>query len=337
MKEALFYQKLPNQKVRCELCPHNCTIGEGKVGICGVRENRDGILYSLVYEKVVASHIDPIEKKPFFHFLPGSYSFSIATVGCNFRCLYCQNWEISQMPKEFHNIAGQNMSAEEVVTEALANECQSISYTYTEPTIFFEFAYDCAKLAKERGVKNNFVTNGYINSAPLEFITPYLDAANVDLKSFREEFYQKICGARLKPVLDTLKLMKKLNIWIEVTTLLIPGLNDSEEEISNIVDFIINELGSDVPWHVSAFFPHYKMLDRPPTSAEALINARKIGVEKGLKYVYTGNIPIPGAEDTFCPKCRKALIMRSGFSVLENKIKANKCSYCGQVISGVWA
>ncbi|MGB9612607.1 MAG: AmmeMemoRadiSam system radical SAM enzyme [Candidatus Margulisiibacteriota bacterium] len=336
MKEALFYRKLEGGKVRCELCPHNCAIALGKRGICGVRENHQGVLYSLVYGKVVSAHVDPIEKKPFFHFLPGSYSYSISTVGCNFRCLFCQNWEISQMPREYHQIVGQNMTPEEVVAEALENTCQSISYTYTEPTIFFEFAYDCAKLAQSKGLKNNFVTNGYTNLPAIEMIAPYLDAANVDLKSFREEYYLKICGGRLAPVLETLKFMRKLNIWVEVTTLVIPGLNDSKEELKDIANFIKNELGDDVPWHISAFYPHYKMLDRPPTPAQTLVKAREIGIGVGLKYVYTGNIPIPGAEDTYCPACHKPLIVRSGFSVLENKVKDGKCSYCGVEVSGVW-
>ena len=336
MKEALFYQKLENQKVKCGLCPHNCLIAEGKRGICGVRENRGGLLYSLVYGKIVASHIDPIEKKPLFHFLPGSLSYSIATVGCNFRCDFCQNWEISQMPREQHIIAGEDVSPEEIVLDALKSNCQSISYTYTEPTIFFEFAYDTSKLASEKGLKNVFVTNGFINPEPLELISPYLHAANVDLKSFQEDFYKKICGARLAPVLETLKLMKKLNIWVEVTTLVIPGRNDSKEELTQIASFIKNELSPDTPWHVSAFFPHYKMADHPRTPAEKLEMARDIGLKAGLKYVYSGNIPIRGAEDTYCPKCKKSLIERAGFQILKNVLKNGQCVFCGEKISGIW-
>lgn len=336
MKEALFYQKLVEQKVKCELCPHYCVIADGKRGVCGVRENRGGTLYSLVYGKVIASHVDPIEKKPLFHFLPGSYSYSISTVGCNFRCDFCQNWEISQAPKKYPEIAGVEMTPEGVVSAALKEKCKSISYTYTEPTIFFEFAYDCSKLAHEKGLKNNFITNGFMNAPVVEMIAPYLDAANVDLKSFREDYYRKICGGRLAPVLETLKLMRKLNIWVEVTTLVIPGLNDSKEELAEIANFIKDELGADVPWHVSAFFPNYKMLDRPPTPAETLIMAREIGLKTGLKYVYAGNVPIPGAEDTYCGKCKNPIIVRSGFSVLKNKIRNGKCSICGEGVSGVW-
>jgi pyruvate formate lyase activating enzyme len=336
MKEALFYKKAGDQKVKCELCPHFCNIAEGKVGVCGVRKNQAGTLYSLVYGKVVSSHVDPIEKKPLFHFLPGSYAYSISTAGCNFRCDFCQNWEISQMPRDQHVILGEDTTPEEVVAAALENDCRSISYTYTEPTIYFEFAYDCAKLAHEKGLKNNFVTNGYMNPPVVEMIAPYLDAANVDLKSFREEYYRKICGGKLQPVLETIKLMRKLKIWIELTTLIIPGLNDSNEELTEIANFIKNELGNDVPWHVSAFHPTYKMLDRPRTPAETLIRAREIGFKAGLKYVYAGNIPIPGAEDTFCGNCKKLLIQRSFFSVLKDNVKEGRCFNCGEAVSGVW-
>jgi len=336
MKEALLYKKLADKKVKCELCPHFCLIADGKRGICGVRENKDGILYSLVYGKIVSSYADPIEKKPLFHSLPGSLSYSIATVGCNLRCLFCQNWEISQMPREKHVIVGEDKTPDEIVSAALKENCQSIAYTYTEPTIFFEFAYDCSKLAREKGLKNIFVTNGFMTAEALNMISPYLDAANVDLKSFREDFYRRISGARLAPVLDTLKLMKKLNIWVEVTTLLIPGLNDSKSELAEIADFIKNELGEGTPWHVSAFFPAYKMTDRPPTPAETLKIAREIGLKAGLKYVYSGNLPIAGAENTYCGKCKKILIERSGFQVVSNHIKNGACPFCGEKVSGVW-
>lgn len=290
IKEALFYRRIGDKKVKCELCPHLCAIAEGRRGICGVRENKDGILYSLVYGKIISSAVDPIEKKPLLHFLPGSFSYSIATAGCNLRCAFCQNREISQMPREQKIILGEDRRPEEIVEAALKHDCRSISYTYTEPTIFFEFAYDTARLARSKGLKNIFVTNGFINPAPLKEIAPYLDAANVDLKSFKDEYYRKICGARLEPVLDTLRLMKKLDIWIEITTLIIPELNDSTEELKEIASFIKNELGAGVPWHVSAFHPCYKMLDRPPTPKETIIRARDIGLKAGLKFVHPGNI-----------------------------------------------
>jgi len=336
VKEAFLYKKLADKKVKCELCPHFCLIVDGKRGICGVRENQDGVLCSLVYGKIVSSYADPIEKKPLFHFLPGSFSYSIATAGCNFRCLFCQNWEISQMPREQRIIIGEEKTPDEIVSAALKENCQSIAYTYTEPTIFFEFAYDCSKLAREKGLKNVFVTNGFMTAEALNMISPYLDAANVDLKSFREDFYRHISGARLAPVLETLKLVKKLNIWVEVTTLLIPGLNDSKSELAEIANFIKNELGEETPWHVSAFFPAYKMTDRPPTPAATLEIARQIGLEAGLKYVYAGNLPIEEAENTYCGKCKKLLIERRGFQVIKNYLKNGACPYCGERISGVW-
>jgi len=309
-------------------------IAEGKRGICGVRENQGGKLYSLVYGKVISSAVDPIEKKPLFHFLPGSRSYSIATVGCNLRCDFCQNWQISQVGKGL--VAGEETSPEEIVAAALDSKCQSISYTYTEPTIYFEFAYDCAKLARAKGLKNIFVTNGFTTAAPIEMIAPYLDAANVDLKSFRDDYYRKYCGARLEPVLAAIKLYRKLNIWLELTTLIIPGLNDSDQELNEIAEWIKKELGAAVPWHVSAFRPTYKMLDRPPTPAETLVRAREIGLKAGLKYVYAGNLPLPGAEDTLCGNCKKAIISRSYFSVTKNNVKNRKCGFCGEKVSGVF-
>jgi len=347
MKEALFFTRVPSTelrasqgqvaRVKCELCPHNCLIADGKRGICGVRENRAGTLYSLVYGQVASAAVDPIEKKPLFHFLPGSASYSIATVGCNFSCAFCQNWQISMMPRDEKQVLGEETAPEQVVKAALDSNCRSISYTYTEPTIYFEFAYDCAVQARQNGLKNIFVTNGFMNPPVVEKIAPYLDAANIDLKSFRDEYYRKICGGQLTPVLNTIKQMKKMGIWIELTTLIIPGLNDSVEELTDIANFIKNEVGADVPWHVSAFRPTYKMLDRPATPAKTLQKAREIGFRSGLRYVYAGNLPIPGAEDTICPKCKKALIARAGFSVMGDKVEGGKCFNCGGKIAGVWS
>jgi len=334
LKEASFYETEGDGSVRCRLCPHSCRIRDGAVGICGVRKNTGGKLYSLVYGKAVAAHIDPIEKKPFFHFLPGSRAFSIATVGCNFRCSFCQNYSISQISKG-DRIEGDDLPPEEVVSSALRYNCSSISYTYTEPTIFYEYAYDSAKLAKDKGIHNNFVTNGFISREPLEEINPYLDAANVDLKSFSDKTYRSIIGGRLGPVLDTLRLMKELGIWVEVTTLVIPGINDSDEELRDIASFIL-ELGPETPWHVSRFYPTYNMTDRPPTPVESLRRAREIGFEVGLRYVYGGNVPGEESENTFCYNCGKLLIARYGFSVLENDItEDSKCPRCGAVIDGV--
>jgi len=336
LKEAMFYEKLEDKMVNCNLCSHRCRkIADSKRGICGVRENRDGKLYSLVYGKAVARSIDPIEKKPLFNFLPGSRSYSIATVGCNFRCENCQNYDISQMPQERGTIVGQDVSPEEIVSAAKRNNCESIAYTYTEPTIFFEYAYDTAKHAKKEGIKNVFVTNGYITPEALKQISPYLDAANIDLKSFSDEFYRKRCGARLQPVLDSIRLYKSLGIWTEITTLIIPTLNDSEEELKKIAEFI-SEVGKDTPWHISQFHPTYKLIDLPRTPVTTLRKAREIGLEAGLKYVYEGNVPGEDGESTYCPNCGKTLIHRFGYHIKENKIKNSTCTYCGAEIDGLY-
>ena len=334
MKEAMFYKKIDEKSVRCNLCSHNCVITESKRGICGVRENKEGVLYTLVYGKAVAQAVDPIEKKPLFHFYPGSRAYSVATVGCNFRCLNCQNADISQMPREYGRIIGEEVSPEEIVEQAKRYNCRIIAYTYTEPTIFFEYAYETAKIASREGMKNVFVTNGYITEDALREIAPYLDAANVDLKSFSDDFYRKVCGARLQPVLDSIKLHKELGIWIEVTTLIIPTLNDSEEELRKIAEFLRN-VSEDIPWHISRFYPAYRLSDLQPTSVEILCTARKIGLETGLKYVYKGNVPGEG-EDTYCHSCGRLLIHRYGYKILSNEIKDSKCPYCGAEIAGVW-
>ena len=336
MREAMFYEKLEDNVVKCNLCSHRCPrIADKKRGICGVRENRNGKLYSLVYGRVVARNIDPIEKKPLFHFLPGSQSYSIATVGCNFRCGNCQNFDISQMPKEYGSIIGQDMSPEEVVMAAKLSNCQSIAYTYSEPTIFFEYAYDTAKLANKEGLKNVFVTNGYITPEALQTIAPYLDAANIDLKSFSDDFYRKNCGARLQPVLDSIRLHKKLEIWTEITTLIIPSLNDTEEELRKIAEFIKEEVGEETPWHITQFHPTYKLIDLPRTPVTILRRAREIGLETGLRYVYEGNVPGETGENTYCHNCQKILIRRFGYQILENKIKDSTCSYCEAKIDGI--
>ena len=335
MKEARFYEKLENNKVQCHLCRHNCIINEGKFGICGVRKNEKGVLYTLVYDYPVAIHVDPIEKKPLYHFLPGSRALSIATVGCNFRCKFCQNYDISQAPRE-GEIFGETVPRETVVALAERYRCESISYTYTEPTIFYEYAYDIAVLAKSKGIKNNFVTNGYIEEEPLREIAPYLDAANIDLKSFRKDFYAKIVGARLDQVLESIKLYFKLGIWIELTTLIIPGYNDTEEELRDIARFIKSELAEYVPWHVSRFYPHYKMSYIPPTPVKKVLRAREIGLEEGLLYVYTGNIPGDEGSDTYCPSCKRAVIKREGFWVVENRAKGGVCEYCGAQVHGIF-
>ncbi len=336
MKEAMFYKRSIDNKVNCFLCNHRCIINDGKRGICGVRENNNGTLYSLVYGKAIASHIDPIEKKPLNHFLPGSLSYSIATVGCNFRCMFCQNWDISQRPKEYGRIEGKSLSPDEIVENALMGKCNSISYTYTEPTIFFEYAYDTGKLARRRGLRNVFVTNGFMTEDAIDIVKRFLDAANIDLKAFTERFYRDMCGAHLEPVLRSIKKMKKLGIWIEITTLIIPKVNDSDDELKGIAEFIANEVGIDTPWHVSRFHPDYKYTDSYSTPIETLHRAKKIGVESGLRYIYVGNVPGDHNENTYCPECGELLIERSLFYVSKNKIKNDRCPKCNAKIGGIW-
>lgn len=335
MHEASFYVKLEDKKVHCGLCKHHCTISDGARGICGVRVNNDGLLYTLVYGMPCSTHVDPIEKKPLFHFFPGSKAFSIATVGCNFRCKHCQNHEISQMPPDAQCLMGERMEPDEVVDMAIKTGCRSIAYTYTEPTIFYEYAFDIAKLAKEKGIFNNFVTNGYIEEAPLTALSPYLDGANIDLKGFSEGFYKKVCFADLSKVLETIRMHKRLGIWIELTTLIIPGHNDKKEELKGIAGFIANDLGPEVPWHVSAFYPTYKLLDAPRTPPETLVEARQIGLDAGLRYVYVGNVPGLEGEHTYCYHCKKPVIKRYGYTVAEYHLEGGACTFCGTPIDGV--
>jgi len=335
--EAYLYERLEENKVRCSLCSHRCVIKDGRRGICNVRENEAGILKTLVYGKLIARHIDPIEKKPLFHFLPGTLSYSIATVGCNFKCRFCQNADIAQMPSDGKGtILGTSCTPGEVVDAAQRGGCRSIAYTYTEPTVFFEFAYETAKLAHDKGIRNVFVTNGYMTAAALEMIDPYLDAANVDLKAFTDTYYKELCGAGLKQVQATLKLMKSLGIFVEVTTLIVPGLNDDPSELKDLAAFIVQDLGPETPWHISRFHPTYKLTDRPSTPVQTLTMAREIGLKAGLKYVYTGNVPGNAAENTFCYSCGETVIERWGFQVGNLQLKNGRCTKCGAEIDGVW-
>ncbi len=336
MREAYLYEKLDNNRVQCNLCSFRCKLSDGYKGICEVRKNEGGTLYTLVYGKAIAKAVDPIEKKPLFHFLPGTKSFSIATVGCNFRCLYCQNWEISQYPREQNTIIGEDYPPERVVEDAIATGSKSIAYTYTEPTIFFEYAIDTAKLAKEKGLKNIFVTNGYMTKEAIDEMAGLIDAANVDLKSFSDAYYLQICGgARVKAVLESIEYMKKKGIWVEVTTLIIPEVNDDPAEIMEIAEFI-KSVDPAIPWHVSRFHPAYKFDNVMPTAVEVVRNIRRIGKSVGLKYVYTGNIPGDDGEHTYCPKCGELLIARYGFEIVANTIKDGKCPKCGEKIDIVW-
>ena len=335
MPEALLYDRLEERAVSCRLCAHRCRIPEGRRGLCGVRENRSGTLHTLVYGKAIALNLDPIEKKPFFHFLPGTRALSVATAGCNFTCRHCQNADISQSPRENGAIPGREVSPAELVLAARREGCRTIAYTYTEPTIFFEYALDTARLAAGEGIRNVFVTNGYLTPEALETVAPVLDGANVDLKSFRDEFYREICGARLQPVLETIGKMVELGIWIEVTTLVIPGHNDSEKELGEIAGFLAG-IDPAIPWHVSGFYPTYRLTDAPPTPASALRKARQIGAAAGLRYVYTGNLPGDDGENTYCHHCKKKIVGRTGYRLGEVNIRDGKCAHCSTPAAGVW-
>jgi pyruvate formate lyase activating enzyme len=336
MIEARLWKPLKNGVVQCRLCNHFCTIKPGVRGTCGVRENRGGTLYSLNYGQVAALNLDPVEKKPLYHFQPGTKTFSFATMGCNLSCTFCQNWTLSQPPRTNGHIQGQKATPEDLVTEALRLKAASISYTYSEPTIFFELMQDTARLAHEKGLKNIMVSNGYMSRECLEELAPLIDAINVDLKCYTEDFYQTISGARLKPVLDNLKHIKHdLKWWLEVTTLLIPGKNDSPEELDQLTDFLVNEIGTDTPWHISRFHPDYNMTDAPPTSGNSLETAYAMGKTKGLKYVYIGNMPGMDRQTTVCPDCGRELITRSGFALRSSGITNGKCDACGTTIHGV--
>ena len=339
MKKAILYEKLDNNKIRCLACSHQCLINEGQVGICGVRQNKNGDLYLLVYGKPISVNIDPVEKKPFFHFLPGQKAFSLGTIGCNFGCDFCQNWEISQLPKTIDKIqeTSYEMQHESWLPEAIIEHCKNskipmIAYTYNEPTIWTEYAYDIMKLAKEQGIKNIWVSNGFMSEKTIEMISPYLDAINIDLKSFSNNFYHKICKAQIEPIKENIKKIWKKGIWVEVTSLIIPGKNDSNQELKQIAKFLKN-ISPNIPWHISAFYPAYKMTDISPTSQESLIKAYKIGRDAGLKYVYTGNIPNIDYESTYCPKCNTKLITRHGTEIIKNSlINKNQCFQCKEKI-----
>lgn len=336
MKRAAFFHQGKEDEVICDLCNHRCHIKAGRRGICGVRENREGTLMSLVYGRIISENSDPIEKKPLFHFLPASRSYSISTVGCNFRCLHCQNYQISQYPHAHQGeIIGSTRTPAEIVESADRSGCRSISYTYVEPTIFYEFARDCAVLAREKDIRNVFVSNGYMTPEVTRELAPVLDGINIDIKAFTEDFYKKVCKARLEPVLETVRLMRELGVWVEITTLIIPGWNDSPAELRKIARFI-REVDPAMPWHVTAFYPTYKMTDRSPTPASILRTARDIGLEEGLRFVYEGNIPGEGGENTYCPACRTELISRFGFSISQNRLREGSCSSCGEKIEGIW-
>lgn len=336
MVEARLWQSLKNDVVGCRLCNHFCTIKPGKRGLCGVRENREGTLYSLNYGQIAALNLDPVEKKPLYHFQPGTRTFSLATMGCNLNCTFCQNWSLSQPPREDGTIKGRLTTPEQLVAEAVRLKAASISYTYSEPTIFFELMQDTAALAKNHGMKNIMVSNGFMSRDCLDELAVDIDAINVDLKCFTEAFYKEVSGARLKPVLENLIHIKHtLGWWLEVTTLLIPGKNDSKAELDQLTDFLANELGTDTPWHISRFHPDYKMKNVTPTKQDSLMVAFEMGQAKGLKYVYIGNMPGLDKQDTYCPKCEAMVVNRSGFASTKPHVINGHCEYCGETIHGI--
>ena len=335
LKEALFAHAMPEQQLRCDLCAQHCLLEPGETGVCGERINHQGVLYTSNYGRLIAAHVDPIEKKPLYHFLPGSRSFSIAAPGCNFRCEWCQNWDISQASAQNDPKRLAYVPPQAAVSQALNAGCSSISYTYTEPTVFFEYALDAARLAKEAGLRNVFVTNGYMTRTALEAITPFLDAANVDIKAFSDEVYRNHIGARLKPVLESCERMKAAGIWLEVTTLLIPGLNDDGEQLQALAQYIATRLGVDTPWHISRYFPQYQFQSVPPTPLESIALACRLGAEAGLKFVYGGNVSAWG--ETHCPNCGALLLSRQALSLAFNHLKDGCCPICGTRIAGVWA
>jgi pyruvate formate lyase activating enzyme len=336
---AWLSKKLKNGKVLCEACSQACVLSEYEYGTCGVRQVKDGELKLLVYGLAAAVNVDPVEKKPMFHFLPKTKAFSLGTVGCNFSCKFCQNYEISQYPKEHnHEIVGRELPPEKIVELALENGCDSIAYTYNEPIVFFEYTYDTAKLAHEKGLKNIYVTSGYETHKAIDLLEPYIDGMNIDIKSFNNNFYKEICGARLKPVLECVKYAYKKGLWIEVTTLLIQGKNDSDEEIRSIAKFLA-DIDTSIPWHLSAFHPMYKMLDRPRTPASTLHRAYKIAKEEGLKYVFVGNLDDEDYESTYCPSCKNRVIDRRGHigQFVTNELDKNGvCPHCGYKLEGIW-
>jgi len=337
--------------IQCYACNHRCRITDGNVGLCGVRANDEGKFNLLVYGRPCAVWADPIEKKPLFHFLPGTDSFSIGTFGCNFACEFCQNWDISQAPHDakekdpkrwrdyFANLVKKcaNLPPEDAVRNALSSNCKSIAFTYNEPTIFTEYALDTMEIARKKNLKGVYVTNGFQTKECWERLDGYIHAANIDLKAFTERFYRDICHARLEPVKESIKIAKDMGIWVEVTTLVIPGENDSDKELKQIAEFL-HGIDPHMPWHVTAFRPAYKMLDKPSTSPDALVKAREIGKSVGLKHVYCGNVPYAYSqyEETVCPECNKPLIDRAGFSVTKSSLKQGKCGFCGAEIKGVW-
>ncbi len=335
MREARYYEKLPHRKIKCVLCPRECEIDDLETGYCGVRENRGGTYQTLVYNRPCSANVDPVEKKPLFHFLPGSLAFSIATAGCNVLCKFCQNWQISQARPD--QINSYDLTPRDIANYAQRNECKSIAYTYNEPVVFYEYMYDCAAAGQDKGVRSVMISNGYIQKEPMRELCQVLDGVKIDLKAYTENFYRDMVAGHLQPVLDTLLLLKQENMWTEIVYLIIPTLNDDPNELKQMCRWIVKELGPDIPIHFSRFYPVYRLKNLPPTPVTTLVTAREIAMEAGLNYAYVGNVPGHEGESTFCPSCQQVAIKRIGYQILQMNIdKGGKCKNCGQKIPGVW-
>ena len=332
--EARYYEKLDHRKIQCKLCPRECLIDDLERGYCGVRENHGGTYYTLVYGNPCSANIDPIEKKPLFHFLPGTNAFSVATVGCNVMCKFCQNWEISQSRPE--QIRSFRLLPDDMALAARNKKCHTIAYTYTEPVVFTEYMYDSAVAGHKHNVKSVMISNGYINPEPMRDLCKVLDAVKIDLKAFTEKFYKELVAGTLKPVLDTLVLLKSENMWTEIVYLVIPEQNDDPKELEALSKWIYKELGPETPIHFSRFHPQYRLKNVPPTPVQSIKRARQIALDNGLQYVYVGNVPGDPGESTFCPNCQTVLIRRIGFSILENNLQDGKCPKCRHTIPGIW-
>jgi len=335
VREAQFYEKLPYKKIKCKLCPRECVIDDRERGYCGARENRGGTYYTLVHSRVVTAHIDPIEKKPFFHFLPGAMAFSLATAGCNVNCKMCQNWEISQVRPE--QVRSTYAPPEKIAALAQQNRCPVVAYTYSEPVIFYEYMMDTARAAHEAGIRSAVVTGGYVAQDPLKKLCKSVDAIKVDLKAYSETFYKEVVNGELKPVLNALVTIRKLGMWNEIVYLVVPTLNDSDQEFKGLARWVRSELGLDVPLHFSQFHPEYLLKNLPPTPLATLERAKAIADAEGLHYVYIGNVPGHPAESTYCPKCRRVVVERVGYTIGAMHLKNGKCQYCQQPIAGVWS
>jgi pyruvate formate lyase activating enzyme len=336
VKEALFYEKLDDRRVRCHICPRECVVGPGGRGYCRVRENNDGKYYTIVHGRVCAYHVDPIEKKPLYHFLPGTTAFSIATVGCNLACKFCQNWEISQEVPE--NVSATNLPPEKVAAAARKYSSPTIAYTYTDPNVYYEFVLDCARAGHEEGLKSVVISAGYLNREPLLDLIGNLDGIKIDLKSFSDEFYRDVCGVRLDPVLKTISTIREKGLWLEIVNLMIPTLNDNEKDVDKMCKWIVENLGDDVPVHFTRFYPKYKLENLPATPVSTVERAREIAMSRGIKFAYVGNVPSgnPG-ESTYCPGCGEVAIKRAGYALISVNLEGGKCNKCGTAVPGVWS